>query len=54
MSPIHYACDRGNIDILNIILEQMNKNSNMRHIIDMQDKDGSTPLMYAVICEQEV
>lgn len=48
MRPIHYACDRGNLDILNALLETNQVD------VNCQDSEGQTPLMYAITCEQLV
>ena len=47
MAPLHYAADRGNAEILDILITYgADANS--------QDNEGQTPLMLAVMCENEV
>lgn len=46
MTPLHYAADRGNAEILDILITYgADANS--------QDNEGQTPLMLAVMCENE-
>ena len=46
MTPLHYAVDRGNQDIVLLLLDNSAD-------VNSQDACGETPLMLAVICEHE-
>ena len=47
MSPLHYAADRGYVNIAQLLV---NKGANINAV----DASGNTALMLAVICEHEV
>jgi ankyrin repeat protein len=44
MTPLHFASDRGAIDIINLLLDNGAQ-------IDSVNDEGQTSLMYAIICE---
>ncbi|PWA35723.1 acyl-CoA binding protein 1 [Artemisia annua] len=45
-TPLHWAVDRGHIDVAELLL---NRNAD----VNLQDNDGQTPLHYAAVCERE-
>jgi hypothetical protein len=47
MTPLHYAADGGNVDIISILLANGADATAV-------DEEGQTPLMIAEICEHEV
>lgn len=44
MTPLHFASDRGSVDIINLLLDNGAK-------LDSVNDEGQTSLMYAIICE---
>ena len=47
MTPLHFAADRGVMDITDLLLQSGAS-------VNAADADGQTPLMLAVLCEHEV
>ena len=45
-TPLHFACDRGLLDIAKLLIEKYSANVNAK------DGDDQTPLHYAVLCEE--
>jgi ankyrin repeat protein len=43
-TALHWACDRGHVDLLRILLDRSAS-------VDLQDSDGQSGLHYAVACE---
>ena len=47
MTPLHYAADRGNLEMTQLLIDC---GANVNNV----DNDGNIPLMNAIICEYEV
>nr|XP_043608427.1 acyl-CoA-binding domain-containing protein 1-like [Erigeron canadensis] len=45
-TPLHWAVDRGHIDVAELLLS---RNAD----VNLQDNEGQTPLHYAAVCERE-
>jgi ankyrin repeat protein len=47
MTPLHFAADRGHIEIVNILIANGAD-------VNAVDEEGQTPLMIAEICDNQV
>eukprot|EP00933_Yihiella_yeosuensis_P079742 TRINITY_DN93153_c0_g1_i1.p1 TRINITY_DN93153_c0_g1~~TRINITY_DN93153_c0_g1_i1.p1 ORF type:complete len:319 (-),score=82.48 TRINITY_DN93153_c0_g1_i1:185-1141(-) len=53
MTPLHWACDRGEAEIVKVLLDKLGQGQEAKARIDAQDETGETPLHYAVNTENE-